>query len=121
MAMLSNLMNSVLHPVSTLGILEWMLWRWQINPAARLIILVPHGTGDNAINRLRVTLSRVRADLKRDGVKDMVQFGITSSVGKWTESNGNTLDVIYVNRFVERTHTMSEIFAQMGFESKGIN
>ena len=114
--MLSNTMNSVLHPVSTLGILEWMLWRWQINPAARLIIIAPSGTGENLVNRLRVTLSRVRADMKRDGIKDTQQFGITSTVGKWTETNGKTLDVVYANRFVERTHTMSEVFASIGFE-----
>lgn len=116
--MFNNFVNATLHPIESNGLVEWMLWRWQLDPTIRLIIILPSNDGALMINRMRVILSKTRAQMRRDGIKDIQQFGISSHVGRWTDESGASYDVLYINRFVERRHTMSEVFSGISFGYK---
>lgn len=111
--MLNNVMNTNLHPIETTGVVNWMLWRWQIDPGARLMLLLPAGDGEKAMNRIRVQISKARKMMKQAGIKDMQHFGINQHVGVWNEDADTVYDVVYINRFVDKSHLMGEIFAQM--------
>lgn len=101
------------HPISSRGILNWVLWRWKEEPTAPLLIITESGDGEMLRNRIRVMLSAARKSLKSNGVRDYMRFGMRTEVVPWESTGGEVLEALYLQRnvtvrqrFVE--HFMSE-------------
>lgn len=103
------------HPISSRGILNWVLWRWKDEATAPLLILTEPGDGAPLDNRIRVMLSAARKSLKRSGQLDYMRFGIQSEVVPWEDERHEIREGLFLlrhvtvrQRFVE--HFMSEEF-----------
>lgn len=108
---MSDILNVALHPCDSSAVLGWMLWRWELDPHAHLMILTHKGDGPALDNRVRVVMAVARGTLKRDRVKHYKQFGFRTEHSKWTTLSGNEFDALYISRFTHKVHVLREALA----------
>lgn len=113
--MITNIQNTVQHPIDSTSLLNWMLGRWNVDPYMPLIVITRVNDGESLNNRLRVQLAKVRGALRRGGIKDTKQFGIKTQIIPWTDSDGSHYDALCLERFVTPNQRFAAIFAQMPF------
>ena len=108
-----DILDITKHPVDSNSILNWMLWRWEQDPQAALMIITHEGDGTRLNNRLRVRLSTARTALRKGGIKEFKQFGIETTLIAWTMSDGTRREALCLTRIVLTRHVVASVLATM--------
>ena len=120
--MYSDIFNAHLHEADGVTILTWMLWRWQLNPQASLVVITSGGDGNALYHRVYTALSKIRKQIRSGNNAQLHEFGMQTATSQWTEIKEDgtelNLDAVYYKRVIEQRHIMSEIFATMDFGIK---
>lgn len=108
-----DILNTVQHPYDSSSVLNWVLWRWQEDPYAHLLLITKRGEAVSLNNKIRVKLSNARATLKHNGTA-MRQFGMESTIIDWTLLDGTTLEALCLSRVVMARHRFTDLLIAEG-------
>lgn len=111
---MNNILDIVRHPCDSTSILNWMLWRWEEDERAPLMVLTGKGDGKDLNNRIRVKLSTIRTAFRRANDHNYKQFGIHSTLIKWETLDGFQYEALCLERVLEARHQISSILAKSG-------
>lgn len=106
-----NIVDTTRHPLSSRGILNWIIWRWGQDPGTPLLVIVESLEAKKMDSRLRVLLATTRKGLKNSGHFDIVQFGIRSTISHWADPDLNPQEALCLHRVVTMRMRFIEHFA----------
>ncbi len=109
-----NILDTTRHPISSRGVLNWVIWRWTTEPHVPLLVITEPEDSEKMDNRLRVLLAGSRKNLKIAGHNDYVRFGIQSTPILWDEENGEHKEALCLQRTVSKRQRFTEYFSQQG-------
>ena len=112
---MTPVLNTVLHPHDSTSVLNWMLAEWIEDPQQHLLLIVAKGDAESWDNRVRVRLSQIRSQLKKDKVP-FKKFGFESFEFDWTEENGREYSALTIVRMTHVRHNFATILNGESFD-----
>lgn len=107
-------MDTTTHSLGTRGILNWLLWRWQLDESNPVLIVTEIRQAEKLNGNLRVLLSNTRKAMKNANFDNIVQFGMNTDIVPWQNSNDVLCEALVLTRKTSMRHLILEIMGNKG-------
>lgn len=104
-----SVLSTIEHPHDSVGVLNWLLWHWEADIEAPLLVLTPDHTGAALVNRVRAQLSIARREIKSGHGKLAMEFGFHHKTFPWETLGGVRYEAVAFMPFQSRRHKFRQI------------
>lgn len=109
-----SVMDLTTHGLGTRGVLNWILWRWKLDPDSEVLVVTEIREADKTNRKLRVLLATTRKSMRMAGDTNMEEFGFNTEIIPWENSNGIKCEALMLKRQVYLRHIIREMMIVKG-------